>query len=89
VRNCIGDLYLFSAMLTLIFLNIKFTGIFFMFRFHAWDRNETVWHYNSNYSCELSMVLTGAAFYHKYYAYLYSYTMPQEIRYNKTCLICS
>jgi hypothetical protein len=26
------------------------------------------------------MVLTGAAFHHKYYSYLYSYTMPQEIR---------
>ena len=23
-------------------------------------------------SCELSMVLTGAAFYHKYYSYVYS-----------------
>lgn len=49
-------------------------------RFHAWDSNNTAWNYNSNYSCELSMVLTGAAFYHKYYSYLYSYTMPQEIR---------
>lgn len=49
-------------------------------RFHGWDSNETAWHYNSNYSCELSMVLTGAAFFHKYYSYLYSYTMPQEIR---------
>jgi hypothetical protein len=26
------------------------------------------------------MVLTGAAFHHKYYSYLYSYTMPKEIR---------
>lgn len=26
------------------------------------------------------MVLTGAAFFHKYYAYLYSYSMPQAIR---------
>merc|ERR1711931_445091 len=38
------------------------------------------WVYNSNYSCELSMVLTGAAFFHKYYAYAYSYIMPQAIR---------
>jgi len=49
-------------------------------RFHAWDSNHTSWNYNSNYSCELSMVLTGAAFYHKYYSYLYSYTMPEAIR---------
>lgn len=32
-------------------------------RYHAWYQNE--WMYNSNYSCELSMVLTGAAFFHK------------------------
>uniref|UniRef100_A0A8C7RZC9 Exostosin-like glycosyltransferase 3 n=1 Tax=Oncorhynchus mykiss TaxID=8022 RepID=A0A8C7RZC9_ONCMY len=49
-------------------------------RFHAWDVNHQSWLYNSNYSCELSMVLTGAAFFHKYYAYLYSYVMPQAIR---------
>ncbi|KAG1670321.1 Exostosin-3 [Nymphon striatum] len=49
-------------------------------RFHAWDVNNGGWLYNSNYSCELSMVLTGAAFYHKYYAYQYSYFMPQTIR---------
>ena len=34
-------------------------------RFHAWDVKHHTWHYNSNYSCELSMVLTGAAFFHK------------------------
>lgn len=50
-------------------------------RFHAWDLNSnTAWNYNSNYSCELSMVLTGAAFFHKYYTYLYTYTLPQAIR---------
>lgn len=80
-------------------------------RYHAWDVNHQSWLYNSNYSCELSMVLTGAAFFHKvrrrtlkppspqhphqcnpgpysyccfrppqYYAYLYSYVMPQPIR---------
>lgn len=30
-------------------------------RFHAWDLNHGGWLYNSNYSCELSMVLTGKA----------------------------
>ncbi|XP_063298073.1 exostosin-like 3 [Pelobates fuscus] len=49
-------------------------------RYHAWDIPHQSWLYNSNYSCELSMVLTGAAFFHKYYAYLYSYIMPQAIR---------
>ena len=49
-------------------------------RFHAWDAPHHAWLYNSNYSCELSMVLTGAAFFHKYYAYMYTYAMPQVIR---------
>ncbi|XP_055680775.1 exostosin-3 [Lutzomyia longipalpis] len=50
-------------------------------RFHAWDVNSnSAWNYNSNYTCELSMVLTGAAFVHKYYTYLYTYWMPQAIR---------
>ena len=34
-------------------------------RFHAFDVRSRQWLYNSNYTCELSMVLTGAAFYHK------------------------
>ena len=50
-------------------------------RFHAWDAEHSSWNYNSNYSCELSMVLTGAAFYHKYYSYLYTHAMPEAIRY--------
>ncbi|XP_032596857.1 exostosin-3 [Drosophila grimshawi] len=50
-------------------------------RYHAWDlSSNSMWHYNSNYSCELSMVLTGAAFIHKYYMYLYTSQLPQAIR---------
>ncbi|EZA60195.1 Exostosin-3 [Ooceraea biroi] len=50
-------------------------------RFHAWDQNyHNAWNYNSNYSCELSMVLTGAAFLHKHYTYLYTHWLPQAIR---------
>ncbi|XP_046619238.1 exostosin-3 [Neodiprion virginianus] len=50
-------------------------------RFHAWDQNyHNAWNYNSNYSCELSMVLTGAAFFHKHYTYLYTHWLPQAIR---------
>ncbi|GLG98438.1 Exostosin-3 [Gryllus bimaculatus] len=49
-------------------------------RYHAWDLNHGGWLYNSNYSCELSMVLTGAAFFHKYYTYLYTYWLPQAVR---------
>lgn len=49
-------------------------------RYHAWDDSQNTWLYNSNHSCELSMVLTGGAFYHKYYAYMYTYFMPESIR---------
>jgi len=48
-------------------------------RFHAWDNGQNTWLYNSNHSCELSMVLTGGAFFHKYYTYLYTYSMPKSI----------
>ena len=34
-------------------------------RYHAWDAAHSTWLYNSNYTCEFSMILTGAAFYHK------------------------
>ncbi|ESO00244.1 hypothetical protein HELRODRAFT_83262 [Helobdella robusta] len=36
--------------------------------------------YNSNYTCEMSMVLTGAAFIHKFYMYIYSNIMSPIIR---------
>jgi len=49
-------------------------------RFHAWDAEHNSWNYNSNYSCELSMVLTGAAFYHKYYSYVYTHVMAAAVR---------
>ncbi|KAL7299757.1 hypothetical protein TKK_0007507 [Trichogramma kaykai] len=50
-------------------------------RFHNWDQNNhNSWNYNSNYSCELSMILTGAAFIHKHYTYLYTHWLPQAIR---------
>lgn len=49
-------------------------------RFHAWDSHSNQWLYSSEYSCELSMILTGAAFYHKYYSYLYTHWMSQVIR---------
>ncbi len=48
-------------------------------RFHAWDLDHSAWLYNSNHSCELSMVLTGAAFFHKYYSYVYTHLLPKEV----------
>lgn len=50
-------------------------------RFHAWDGNSGKWAYNSNHTCELSMVLTGAAFFHKVSA-ISSYMIPKSISYS-------
>jgi glucuronyl/N-acetylglucosaminyl transferase EXT2 len=49
-------------------------------RLHAWDANLTMWKYDSEWMNEISMVLTGAAFYHKHFSYLYSTAMPGDIR---------
>ncbi|XP_063634524.1 exostosin-3 [Cydia splendana] len=50
-------------------------------RYHAWDLNyNNGFLYNSNYSCELSMVLTGAAFVHRYYLWAYWRALPAAIR---------
>jgi len=37
----------------------------FTARFHAWDSKNKQWLYSKKPNCELSMILTGAAFYHK------------------------
>ena len=47
-------------------------------RHHSWENGG--WFYNSNHTCELSMVLTGAAFFHKQYSYLYSSWQPPEVK---------
>ncbi|CAG9782986.1 unnamed protein product [Diatraea saccharalis] len=50
-------------------------------RYHAWDINfNNGFLYNSNYSCELSMVLTGAAFVHRYYLWAYWRALPAAVR---------
>lgn len=49
-------------------------------RVHLWDNNTHKWKYESEWTNEISMVLTGAAFYHKYYSYLYTTAMPGDIK---------
>lgn len=39
-------------------------------RLHVWDENGNP-KYESEWKNDISIVLTGAAFYHKYYNYLY------------------
>ncbi|GCC27646.1 exostosin-2 isoform X1 [Chiloscyllium punctatum] len=49
-------------------------------RLHLWDHDTNKWKYESEWTNEVSMVLTGAAFYHKYFNYLYTYKMPGDIK---------
>ncbi|XP_076361020.1 exostosin-1-like [Tachypleus tridentatus] len=42
-------------------------------RSHYWDESKSCWRYTSKWTNEYSIILTGAAFYHKYYNYLYTY----------------
>ncbi|KAF5286151.1 hypothetical protein FQR65_LT12909 [Abscondita terminalis] len=49
-------------------------------RTHIWDNTTLSWKYESEWTNEISMVLTGAAFHHKYWSYLYTTTMPAEVR---------
>uniref|UniRef100_A0AAY5JVS6 Exostosin-2 n=1 Tax=Esox lucius TaxID=8010 RepID=A0AAY5JVS6_ESOLU len=49
-------------------------------RLHLWDHEMGKWKYESEWTNEVSMVLTGAAFYHKYFNYLYTYKMPGDIK---------
>lgn len=44
-------------------------------RFHAWDSQNKQWLYSSEHTCELSMVLTGAAFYHKVRVYGFKFRL--------------
>lgn len=39
-----------------------------------------MWKYESEWTNEISMVLTGAAFMHKYWSFLYTTYMPSEIK---------
>ncbi|PIK45293.1 putative exostosin-1 [Apostichopus japonicus] len=49
-------------------------------RSHYWDEANEQWGYSSKWTNEYSIVLTGAAFYHKYYNYLYTNHLPQVLR---------
>lgn len=49
-------------------------------RTHVWDNSTNRWKYESEWTNDISMVLTGAAFYHKYWNYMYTNHMPGEIK---------
>ncbi|KAM9309899.1 exostosin-1b-like [Pholidichthys leucotaenia] len=49
-------------------------------RSHFWDGNKEQWGYTSKWTNDYSMVLTGAAIYHKYYHYLYTTYLPASLK---------
>ncbi len=49
-------------------------------RTHVWNNATDRWKYESEWTSEISMVLTGAAFYHKYYNYLYTSAPTQAAK---------
>ncbi|XP_064652154.1 exostosin-1-like [Lineus longissimus] len=48
-------------------------------RNHIWDDERSSWGYTSKWTNDYSMVLTGAAFYHRYYNYLYTHYLPSPV----------
>ncbi|XP_056637726.1 exostosin-2 [Diorhabda carinulata] len=49
-------------------------------RTHIWDNVTNTWRYESEWTNKISMVLTGAAFLHKYWSFLYTTYLPAEIK---------
>ncbi|XP_034756641.1 exostosin-1a-like [Etheostoma cragini] len=48
-------------------------------RSHYWDSSRSRWGYTSKWTNDYSMVLTGAAFYHRYYHYLFTRYVPASL----------
>uniref|UniRef100_U5EZH6 Exostosin-2 n=1 Tax=Corethrella appendiculata TaxID=1370023 RepID=U5EZH6_9DIPT len=49
-------------------------------RTHVFDNVTNKWRYESEWTNQISMVLTGAAFHHKYWSYMYTNAMPGDIK---------
>ncbi|XP_039876276.1 exostosin-1b [Maylandia zebra] len=49
-------------------------------RSHFWDSNKERWGYTSKWTNDYSMVLTGAAIYHRYYHFLYTNYLPTSLK---------
>uniref|UniRef100_A0AAV2KCC3 Glycosyl transferase 64 domain-containing protein n=1 Tax=Knipowitschia caucasica TaxID=637954 RepID=A0AAV2KCC3_KNICA len=48
-------------------------------RSHYWDSSRSRWGYTSKWTNDYSMVLTGAAFYHRFYHYLFTQYVPVNL----------
>ncbi|KAM6959488.1 exostosin-1b [Aplochiton taeniatus] len=49
-------------------------------RSHFWDSAKERWGYTSKWTNDYSMVLTGAAIYHRYYHFLYTHFLPASLK---------
>ncbi|XP_043269828.1 exostosin-2 [Venturia canescens] len=49
-------------------------------RTHTLDNKTNYWKYESEWTNRISMVLTGAAFHHKFWTYMYTTAMPGDIK---------
>ncbi|XP_061714154.1 exostosin-2 [Cydia pomonella] len=49
-------------------------------RLHVWDNGTNFWRYHSEWTNQISMVLTGAAFHHKIWSWYYTHRMPAAVR---------
>ncbi|CAD5119025.1 DgyrCDS7675 [Dimorphilus gyrociliatus] len=49
-------------------------------RLHLWNNKTDSWKYESEWTSSISMVLTGASFYHKYYSFAYTKYLPQKLK---------
>ncbi|XP_003471361.2 exostosin-like 1 isoform X1 [Cavia porcellus] len=47
---------------------------------HFWDETRSGWGYTAEMANEFSMVLTAAAFYHRYYHTLFTHSLPKALR---------
>uniref|UniRef100_A0A8C4YW79 Exostosin-like 1 n=1 Tax=Gopherus evgoodei TaxID=1825980 RepID=A0A8C4YW79_9SAUR len=52
----------------------------FPMRSHFWDSSQSQWGYTSKWTNEFSMVLTAAAFHHRYYHSLFTNYLPASLR---------
>jgi len=48
-------------------------------RDHYWSDGKSQWMFSSTWSNQFSMILTSGAFYHKYYNYMYTHSLPPRV----------
>ncbi len=63
-----------------VWQNFRDRLVGFPSRSHFYEGRKAKWVYTSKWGNEYSMVLTGAAFFHKYYSHLYSTALSADLR---------